>query len=89
MQPRLLTIIVIIVILYIIQHTSNRMIVKENFLQDNTFLNQDIIIDLNITQYEYNEINKLCEKGINKYIKLRGEGVEHSYALEQAQMICQ
>ena len=30
MQPQLLTIIVIIVILYIIQHTSNRIIVKEN-----------------------------------------------------------
>ena len=55
MQPQLLTIIVIIVILYVIQHTSNRMIVKEKFT-----LTQANFPNVSITQDELDEVNKLC-----------------------------
>jgi hypothetical protein len=56
MQPQLLT---IIVILYIIQHTSNRIIDKENMVKilgPNTQAN----IFSPITQDELDEVNKLC-----------------------------
>jgi hypothetical protein len=82
MQPQLLTIIIIIVILYVIQNTSNRIIVKEKF----TLTPSNIFG--HITQEELDEVNKLCKQGIDPYIQLRGRAVEHSLALKHAQWIC-
>jgi hypothetical protein len=66
MQPQLLTIIVIIVILYVIQNTSNR-IVKEPIM---------MVTDpkkwrMHLSRDEEEEVDKLCEKGYNDYFHHR------------------
>jgi hypothetical protein len=84
MQPQLLTIIVIIVILYVIQHTSNRMIVKEKFT-----LTQANFPNVSITQDELDEVNKLCERGKNFYRMYRDyNGTGHEYVLNRAKKSC-
>jgi hypothetical protein len=85
MQPRLLTIIVIIVILYIIQNTSNR-IVKEPIMMNtdpkrlSMYLSRDEIV----------EVDKLCEEGYNDYFRYRFHVpyYNHKKALELAQRFC-
>jgi len=84
MQPQLLTIIVIIVILYVIQHTSNRIIVKEKFT-----LTQNNFPYFLMTQEQLDEVNNLCEKGKKYYMFTRNSGAGHEYTLKQMQKICQ
>ena len=93
MQPQLLTIIVIIVILYVIQHTSNR-IVKENMSKTMSMVKilgpitqADILGP--ITQDELDEVNKLCQDGKDIYLFDRNYiKLVHKDALEGAQRFC-
>ena len=93
MQPQLLTIIVIIVILYVIQHTSNR-IVKENMSKTMSMVKilgpitqADILGP--ITQDELDEVNKLCQDGKDIYLFDRNYiKLEHEIALKGAQPFC-
>ena len=93
MQPQLLTIIVIIVILYVIQHTSNR-IVKENMSKTISMVKilgpitqADILGP--ITQDELDEVNKLCQDGKDIYLFDRNYiKLDHKIALEGAQRFC-
>ena len=88
MQPQLLTIIVIIVILYVIQHTSNRIIVKESL---------GLITDPKrwtryLTRDETDEVDKLCEKGYYDYFLYRFNHpfyYNHEKALSIGQRNCQ
>jgi hypothetical protein len=84
MQPQLLTIIVIIVILYVIQNASNR-IVKENYLASFDKYNKG---NMWFTQEEYDEVNKLCDRGKQLYLLLRNIS-NHEFSLKQAQWTCQ
>jgi hypothetical protein len=85
MQPQLLTIIVIIVILYVIQNASNR-IVKEPIMM-NTDPKR---LSMYLSRDEIDEVDKLCEKGYNEYFRRRFHVpyYNHKKALEIGQSNC-
>jgi hypothetical protein len=84
MQPQLFTIIVIIVILYVIQNTSNR-IVKEKFDKTDTLTRNDF--DFYILNWELDQANELCYEG-KVYYKRNRNQFNHYSTLQVAERKC-